>query len=78
MNQSQFPGQYASPSTLGVEPDARLFEQLPGRAVRRVLTGLDVAAGRPTLLRVDRRELVPLLEQDPAPAVDEDHAGEEV
>jgi len=38
---------------------------------------LEVAARQPPLLRVDHRELVPLLQQDPAPAVDQEDAGEE-
>src|SRR4051794_41475452 len=66
------------PQLGGVDADPCLLEQLARRAVRRVLAGLEVPARRPPLLRVDRRELVALLEQKPAPAVDEDHTGEEV
>ena len=45
MNQSQFPGQYASPSTLGVKPDARLQTAFLTQAFVWMFAGLLVTAG---------------------------------
>jgi uncharacterized protein len=45
MNQSQFPGQFASPSTLGVKPDARLQTAFLTQAFVWMFAGLLVTAG---------------------------------
>jgi uncharacterized protein len=45
MNQNQFPGQYASPSTLGVKPDARLQTAFLTQAFVWMFFGLLVTAG---------------------------------
>jgi uncharacterized protein len=45
MNQNQFPGQYASPSTLGVKPDARLQSAFLTQAFVWMFAGLLVTAG---------------------------------
>ena len=45
MNQNQFPGQYASPSTLGVKPDARLQTAFLTQAFVWMFAGLLVTAG---------------------------------
>jgi FtsH-binding integral membrane protein len=45
MNQNQFPGQYASPSTLGVKPDARLASAFLTQAFVWMFAGLLVTAG---------------------------------
>ena len=45
MNQSPFPGQYASPSTLGVKPDARLQTAFLTQAFVWMFVGLLVTAG---------------------------------
>jgi uncharacterized protein len=45
MNQNQFPGQYASPSTLGVKPDARLQTAFLTQAFVWMFVGLIVTAG---------------------------------
>ena len=45
MNQNPFPGQYASPSTLGVKPDARLQSAFLTQAFVWMFAGLLVTAG---------------------------------
>jgi FtsH-binding integral membrane protein len=45
MNQNPFPGQYASPSTLGVKPDARLQTAFLTQAFVWMFAGLLVTAG---------------------------------
>ena len=45
MNQNQFPGQYASPSTLGVKPDAKLQTAFLTQAFVWMFAGLLVTAG---------------------------------
>lgn len=45
MNQTQFPGQYASPSTLGVKPDAKLQTAFLTQAFVWMFVGLLVSAG---------------------------------
>jgi hypothetical protein len=45
MSQNQFPGQYASPSTLGVKPDARLQTAFLTQAFVWMFAGLLVTAG---------------------------------
>ena len=45
MNQNQFPGQVASPSTLGVKPDARLASAFLTQAFVWMFAGLLVTAG---------------------------------
>ena len=45
MNQSPFPGQFASPSTLGVKPDARLQTAFLTQAFVWMFAGLLVTAG---------------------------------
>jgi FtsH-binding integral membrane protein len=45
MNQNQFPGQYVSPSTLGVKPDARLQTAFLTQAFVWMFAGLLVTAG---------------------------------
>jgi FtsH-binding integral membrane protein len=45
MNQNQFPGQFASPSTLGVKPDARLQTAFLTQAFVWMFVGLLVTAG---------------------------------
>ena len=45
MNQSQFPGQFAAPSALGVKPDARLASAFLTQAFVWMFAGLLVTAG---------------------------------
>jgi FtsH-binding integral membrane protein len=45
MNQNQFPGQFAAPSTLGVKPDARLASAFLTQAFVWMFAGLLVTAG---------------------------------
>jgi uncharacterized protein len=45
MNQNQFPGQFASPSTLGVKPDSRLQTAFLTQAFVWMFVGLLVTAG---------------------------------
>jgi len=45
MNQSQFPGQFAAPSALGVKPDARLASAFLTQAFVWMFSGLLVTAG---------------------------------
>ena len=55
---------------------AGLLLELAVRGRLEVLARVDVAAGQAPLLRVDARELVALLQQDPAAAIDQDDPGE--
>ena len=58
------------------EPDAGLLRELAVRAGEKVLARVEVPADESPLLRVDGRELVALLQQDPPPGVDQDDARE--
>ncbi len=51
MNQTQFPGQYASPSTLGVKPDAKLQTAFLTQAFVWMFAGLLVSAGVATVVQ---------------------------
>jgi len=51
MNQNQFPGQYASPSTLGVKPDTRLQTAFLTQAFVWMFAGLLVTAGVATVVQ---------------------------
>lgn len=51
MNQNPFPGQYASPSTLGVRPDARLQSAFLTQAFVWMFAGLLVTAGVAALVQ---------------------------
>jgi uncharacterized protein len=57
MNQSQFPGQYASPSTLGVKPDARLQTAFLTQAFVWMFAGLLVSAGVATAVQSNEQLL---------------------
>jgi uncharacterized protein len=57
MNQSQFPGQYASPSTLGVKPDARLQTAFLTQAFVWMFVGLLVTAGVSYLVQSNQQLL---------------------
>ncbi len=60
----------------GREHEARLLLELAVGACLGVLAVVEVTARQPPALGVDHRVLVPLLEQDPPPAVDEEDVGE--
>jgi FtsH-binding integral membrane protein len=55
MNQNQFPGQYASPSTLGVKPDARLQTAFLTQAFVWMFAGLLVTAGVAAVVQGNRQ-----------------------
>jgi hypothetical protein len=55
MNQNQFPGQYASPSTLGVKPDARLQTAFLTQAFVWMFVGLIVTAGVAAVVQTNQQ-----------------------
>lgn len=55
MNQSQFPGQFATPSALGVKPDARLQTAFLTQAFVWMFAGLLVTAGVAAVVQSNER-----------------------